>query len=110
PFFGTGPGTYYLVSKQFEQAPSQYSWFAHNFVLQQIVEIGIIGTVLFSFLLITIIRPAFIAIFFKNNHNSHAYYLISGLILIFANSLFDYNMDFIIIWCIFWFSLSLISI
>lgn len=51
PFFGTGPGTFILVSKQFAKAPELISTSAHNIFLQMLAEYGMTGTLLFASLM-----------------------------------------------------------
>lgn len=98
PLFGSGPGTFYLVSKRYQQAPNQYSWFAHNFILQTLSELGIVGCSFLVALLMTIILSLW----------SYTHYLlISSIFLIMLNSLFDFNLDFLIIWSLFWSILGL---
>lgn len=96
PLFGSGPGTFYLISKRYQHAPNNYTWFAHNSILQWTVELGVIG----AFLLFTL----FGAIIAKMNL-SHP--LAHGAFLAFLNSLFDYNLDFLIVWMILWIILSI---
>ncbi len=96
PLFGSGPGTFYLISKRYQHAPNNYSWFAHNSMLQWIVELGIIGSLLLFTLFGTMIAKM---------NLSHP--LAHGAFLAFLNSLFDYNLDFLIIWIIVWIILGL---
>lgn len=43
PIFGWGWGTFRIVSLRFQDLPSTFSWYTHNFYLQILVEIGISG-------------------------------------------------------------------
>jgi len=45
PLFGSGPGTFLLQSKRLQKTPDSYSRYAHNALLQELTEVGIIGTV-----------------------------------------------------------------
>jgi O-antigen ligase len=93
PIFGSGPGTFYLQSKRLQAAPNNYSWFAHSFVLEQFVEIGLVGAVFWGILFVAqcqlLIHP-----------RDHA--LLAGVILTFLYSLFEYNLNFLVIWLLFW--------
>ncbi len=104
PLFGTGPGTFYVLSKRFQSNPNNYSWFAHNFILQLIAENGLVGLLLFSGLLISIVISGL------KNLSIFSSYIILGVGLIFINSLFDFSFDFLIIWILTWTALSLFSV
>ncbi|MCX6793764.1 MAG: O-antigen ligase family protein [Candidatus Gottesmanbacteria bacterium] len=97
PIFGSGPGTFYLQSKRLQVAPLSYSWFAHSFVLEQVVEVGLVGTVLWGILFVVqgrlLIHP-------------RANALLAGVILTFLYSLFDYSLSFLVIWLLFWSALG----
>jgi O-antigen ligase len=97
PLFGTGPGTFYLDSKRYQEAPDQYSWFAHNFVLQQLAEVGVMGTIPLTILI-------GITLYSLQKHKS---FLTMSLFLILFNALFDFSLDFLIIWLFFWASLGM---
>ena len=43
PFFGWGWGTFRLVAMRFQNLPNTYSWYTHNFYLQTLMELGILG-------------------------------------------------------------------
>lgn len=45
PIFGWGWGTFRLVSLQFRNSPSTFSWYTHDFYLQVLVESGIFGLI-----------------------------------------------------------------
>jgi O-antigen ligase len=106
PFFGSGPGTFYLQSKRLQKQPEAYSWFAHNVVLEQLVEIGIVGTLLLFFCIYSALRQGFQIPLFKNQ--IHAC-LVSALLLVFAVSAVDYALNYIVVWIIFWVTLAFIS-
>jgi tetratricopeptide (TPR) repeat protein len=97
PIFGSGPGTFYLQSKRFQSAPLSYSWFAHSFVLEQFVEIGLVGVVLWGILFVIQGRLLI-------RSRNHAF--LTGVILTFLYSLYEYNLNFIVIWLLFWSALG----
>lgn len=99
PMFGSGPGTFYLQSKRLQRTPLSYSWFAHSFVLEQLVEVGLIGVVLWGILFVVQGRLLI-------RSRDHA--LLSGVILTFLYSLFEYNLNFLVIWLLFWAALGLL--
>lgn len=101
PFFGHGPGTFYLLSKRFQNAPNSYSYFAHSWPLETLSETGLVGIALWSLLLFLIAKQL------TNLHNSHLTtynksQLFIGVILTFLYSFFDFNLNFIVIWLLFW--------
>ena len=97
PMFGSGPGTFYLQSKRLQDAPVSYSWFAHSFVLEQLVEVGLVGAVLWGILFVVQGRLLI-------RSRDHA--LLAGVILTFLYSLFEYNLNFLVIWLLFWAALG----
>jgi O-antigen ligase len=93
PIFGSGPGTFYLQSKRLQDVPLSYSWFAHSFVLEQFVEIGLVGMVLWGILFVIQGR-----LLIRSRNRA----LLAGVILTFLYSLFEYNLNFLVIWLLFW--------
>jgi O-antigen ligase len=91
--FGSGPGTFYLLSKRFQSDQNSYSWFAHNFVLEQFAEIGLVGVVLWGMLFVAQGRLLI---------RSRDHTLLAGVLLTFLYSLFEYNLNFLVIWLLFW--------
>ena len=59
PLFGSGPGTFYLLSRRLQSAPNSWSWFAHSFPLQTAAETGLVGLSIFLFL-ICVLFPGFV--------------------------------------------------
>ena len=97
PLFGHGPGTFYLLSKRYQEAPNQYSYFAHSFPLETLAESGVIGFGLLATLIFLIIRQQ------SNNKTSEQSSLLKlGLILTLAYSFFEFNLNFLTIWLIWW--------
>src|SRR3989344_8302464 len=97
PLFGHGPGTFYLLSKRYQEAPNQYSYFAHSFPLETLAESGVIGFGLLATLIFLILRQQ------SNNKTSEQSSLLKlGLILTLAYSFFEFNLNFLTIWLIWW--------
>ncbi len=104
PLFGHGPGTFYLLSKQYESIPGSHSWFAHNFVLEQLSEIGLIGFFLFIYLMFTIRKNISDSISIQAHTAGRPITsgLIIGVLLTLIYSLFEFNLEYLIIWSITW--------
>jgi O-antigen ligase len=96
PLFGSGPGTFYLISKRYQSGPNQYSWFAHNSMLQWVVELGIVGSIPLLFTIGLLLAHT-------QGWAKHA------TILVMLNSFFDFNLDFLLIWLVLWTILGLYS-
>ncbi|MBU1326569.1 O-antigen ligase family protein [Patescibacteria group bacterium] len=110
PAFGSGPGTFYLQSKRLQNAPLSYSWFAHSFPLETIVELGILGALPLFFLLFhhgkEIVRG-----FGAGGSGQDARYgtpLAIGAGLTLVYSAYEFNMNFLVVWVLFWSTLGLL--
>jgi len=114
PFFGSGPGTFYLQSVYRQRAPLGQSWFSHSFPLQTIAESGLVGFVLlFSIIgwsLALYLRYSFR---YKNrlfdSNSEMAPSLFHGVFLVLVYSAIDYSLNFIVVWFLFWGILGLCS-
>lgn len=95
--FGSGPGTFYLESKRLQSAPSSYSWFAHSFPLQITVESGVVGLVMFLFLLWNV---------FQKSKRSP---LLWGAGLVLVYSLYEFSLDYTVIWLLVWAALGALT-
>lgn len=95
PLFGSGPGTFYLQSKRLQARPSSYSWFAHSFPLETTVEVGIVGAILLSLVLIASLRRA------------RASPLFALLLLTLLYSFFEFNLNYAAVWLLIWATLGL---
>ncbi len=93
PITGYGPGTYSLITKKYSVVAKNSSSFAHNFFLQVFAESGFlvgIGVVLlFSSFFIQALR----IMGAEESKRGLEYYLAVGFILIFLNSLFDFDWN-----------------
>lgn len=80
PFFGSGPGSFEKISTIYLE-PGLNSLYAHNFVLQNLSEMGsLAGIPMFYFI-------------FKEVKNSSKLFLKIGLIAVFTQCLFDYSLN-----------------
>lgn len=98
PLFGSGPGTFFLQSKRLQHSPSSYSWFAHNIVLEWLVDIGIVGVIL--------IFGLFIWIFHHIDKNNPLFYCV---ILILGYALIDYALNYLVLWFMLWSILGVLA-
>jgi O-antigen ligase len=96
PLFGSGPGTYYLLSKRYQTEPLTYSWYAHSFPLQTISELGFMGFALLCSVFIFCLYRV------KNKNNA----LFHGVVLTLLYSMYEINLDFIVIWLLLWATLG----
>lgn len=101
PWFGGGPGTFYLQSVRLQVAPRSYSWFAHSFPLQLLVELGVIGFIPLLFLVVILARHVFLVFFGANRHTSIVQEsLVWGALLTFAYSGYEFNLDYLVVWIV----------
>ncbi len=90
PLLGWGPGTFYLVSKRFQERKNSYSWYAHSLPLQVSAELGVVGLITLCLLLYVSLRRA------PPSVATH------GVILALIYSSIEMNLDFIVIWILLW--------
>lgn len=98
PLFGSGPGTFILQSKRLQNKPDSYSRFTHNFFLEQLTEIGIVGTAF----LIMILVWSIVHIWRTYRKESKQVQLLlitftSCIVLQSLNASFDFTLDLFII-------------
>jgi len=98
PLFGSGPGTFLLQSKRLQKTPDSYSRYAHNVLLQELTEVGVIGTSL----LLLFLLWCFIHIWkVYNREEKPKQYLLtmlaSGVVLQILNASFDFSLNFFVV-------------
>lgn len=112
PLLGGGPGTFYLQSKRYQLAPNSYSWFAHSFPLQVAAETGFVGLVFFGILCLVVVRNLRKAktILVRKPILYYDYWLplLQGVILTFIYSFYEYNLNFLLVWLIFWSTIAIL--
>ncbi|RAR42400.1 O-antigen ligase family protein [Paenibacillus sp. MDMC362] len=95
PFIGAGGGAWASLYEQYQNNPYT-SRQAHNFFLQYLIEVGIVGFVIFmSFILYIFYK--YIRGYIKGNdekRNSHFLYLIIVLSIL-IHSILDFNMSYV---------------
>ncbi len=109
PMFGTGAGTFNLLSKRYENGPVSYSWYAHSFPLQTLAEVGVIGFIgVFSIFGYIVYGIAF-SVKNESTHNQSLELLFYGTVLTLFYSIYEFNLDFLVMWFILWASLGVLS-
>jgi len=96
PLFGAGPGTFYLLSKRLQETPKSYSWYAHSFPLELLAEIGIIGTI------------GVMGVIGYTLRGVRRRPLFHSVALTLAYSLYEFNLNFLVIWLLLWATLGLL--
>ncbi|MBI3577085.1 O-antigen ligase family protein [Candidatus Gottesmanbacteria bacterium] len=109
PWFGSGPGTFYLQSRRLQEAPNSYSWFAHSFPLQTLVEVGVIGAVPLLLFVIGSVWFIYKKIPRTQSHGFIYQSFLWGVVLVLAQSLFDFNLDYLYLWLLLWATLGGLS-
>lgn len=100
PVFGTGLGTFYLSSLKYQSQPQSYSWLAHSYPLQMMSEIGVMG-------LIWVIGGIW-AIGKKIARSRESQPLFEAVVLTALYSVFEINLDYLVIWTLVWAALGLL--
>ncbi len=100
PITGSGPGTFSLVSSQYQRLPLSSSWFAHSQPLQILAEMGLLGIVAFGVLVFSHVR-----LWYRHRNilmgNQTSAALLTGCALIVVYSLFEFVLDYFIVWLLF---------
>ncbi len=97
PLFGSGPGTFYLLSRRLQSAPNSWSWFAHSFPLQTAAETGLVGLSIFLFLICVLFRGSWVPDEGQKNDQSRRL-LLWGVLLVFFYGMYEFAFDFVSIW------------
>jgi len=110
PFFGSGPGTFYLQSMRLQKTTGFYSRYSHNSMLHEASEVGIIGLLLESFIVIWCFVH-FIRVWNHNTAKPKSVYiiLVSIVLLQLSNAMIDFSLNLFVIQMLFVFVLSIIS-
>jgi len=113
PLTGTGPGTFWLTSKQFQTTRMSASAFAHSAPLQLLSEQGLLGFLAWGYISIMIgkkllaLRKKTIAEP-ETSQKTATLALVDGIILSFILSLFLYNLDYLSLSLLIWLSVGLL--
>ncbi len=97
PITGSGPGTFSLVSWRYQRVPFSASWFAHSQPLQILAETGVVGFAAFGMLLFAHARHVYVNRK-KLETDKTAAALLMGCALIVIYSLFEFVLDYFIVW------------
>jgi len=108
PLFGSGPGTFLLQSKRLQIAPSSYSRHAHNALLEQLTEVGLVGTAPFVLLFFWVVIRV-ICVYRKDQREKRFILvtLTSCVILQTLNAFADFSLSYFVVEMLF---VSVISI
>lgn len=102
PFFGSGPGTFVLQSKRLQAFPSSYSTYAHNSILELVVEMGLTGAFFCFCFTFWFIRRTWTFYHFHKNVNRNlatTFLVIIGVQVIY--SLIDFTLAYFLIQTVF---------
>lgn len=107
PLVGNGPGTFSLISRQFQETAISSSWFAHSFPLQTLSDVGTLGVCAFILLFFVLGRAVIIH---GEKQEAPLVYapLIESTLLIAFYSLFEFTLDYFVTWAFFWAMMGLI--
>lgn len=109
PLFGQGPGTFFLVSKKYQDEQNRYSWFAHSYPAQIAVELGLIGLIFPAILLYFTLWKNLRFIMVKNETDWKRQALIFGAAITLLYSFIEMNLDFTVVWVVFWIFLGSVN-
>lgn len=101
PVWGSGPGTFSLVSKRLAAASGSYSWYAHSFPLEQFVEVGMVGVV-FWLLFVVVQKKAM-------GRTALTQPLLAGAAALLLYSTFEYALNFLLLWLLLFSSLGAVA-
>lgn len=101
PIFGSGPGTFSLVSQRTQTSSGQSSWFVHSYPLGIAAETGVVG--LLTFLWLVIAHGLYCARLGKlsDTENKIIKAIVWSVALVFLYSLFEFVLDYYVTWLLF---------
>jgi|GEM_PF-3987582 len=102
PVLGSGGGTFYFVSKRLQSRPGAFSWFAHSLPIQIFAEHGILGGIVLISLFLWVATHLARAALNSGRLASSTGRLAFGGLVTLAYATIEYNLGFMVIWCIFW--------
>lgn len=108
PLVGFGPGSFWLVSRQFQRAVPNASALTHNFFLQTLSEVGLVGSIPLGVLFFLIGKELLAVRHQKTKHHHIASALVDGIFLSVAYSCFEYNLDYLTIWVLLFVAVGLL--
>jgi len=101
PLLGHGPGTFPLLSRQFESKSGMYSRYAHSFILETIAENGIAGSIsiilLFGYIVTSLLHQLT-----RANDKTGISALTWGVLLTLLYSTFETNFNVTSLWLLWW--------
>lgn len=106
PLFGWGGGSFPIISNEMQNNASFFSAYAHNEYLQFFAEYGVIAGVVYLFFFFQIWKE--IVRDFKKNASHETLFLSLSVISLSIDAFFDYNWNYLSIWCVLLISIALI--
>lgn len=106
PLVGYGAGTFRLINKKYRQLPAASTSYAHNEYLEVFAEQGVVGGVIFVFLMGTLIYDVFLIAFKERKKGEFSLVLsdkkaiLVGIVSIYFDALFDFDWNFLGIFCL----------
>lgn len=109
PLFGSGPGTFYIQSKHFQDTALHYSWYAHNYILELVVEVGFAGTIIIFLLAWQIVQGILHwARGVRGHMDAASSALMWSIFLTVLYSCIEFNLNYMCVWVILWFTAGLL--
>jgi|GEM_PF-6468629 len=112
PIIGTGPSTYILTSMRYHETPIDGAGLAHNWYIQTLSEVGILGMIPIGFLLVAVINTLMKTrkeyADKQKNVSWAAIGLIDSVFIALAYSLIEYNLDYFTLWILLWGTIGLL--
>lgn len=112
PLLGTGPNTYILTSMRYHKTPIDGSGFAHNWYLQTLSEVGILGIIpigaIFFFITRALIKKRTDSTKNPNKTTWATISLIDTVFVALLYSVIEYNLDYFTLWLLLWGTIALL--
>ena len=102
PILGSGPGTFSLVSVRLQKETGLSSWFAHSAPLQMASDLGLLGIISFTSLVVAHVLEWKSKLPLLKYNRSPLQALSWMIALILLYSMFEFVLDYFIIWLLVW--------
>lgn len=111
PLLGTGPSTYILTSMKYHKTPNDGAGLAHNWYVQTLSEVGLLGAIPIGIILYFIVKTLRKERKIATQARTHSWAtcgLIDSVFIAFLYSLIDYNLDYFTLWVLLWGTIALL--
>lgn len=108
PLVGTGLDTFRYISKKYQTAQLNWSWYLHNHYLELFVETGIMGGLLFAFLILAFFTSGYRFILSQLEENKMYLGVFIGLLASSIHSTIDFDWHFLSIFLFFFAGFALL--